>query len=145
MPRGRAKLSEKEERIMVQAQLMGLNTESMIRIGNRLRALDKEREFRQRVAEVTEKYTWTKKDRENFIVRNKDGLQWDVNITYSSGPYGWCDIITATITKPGTKMKPRTVQIKRYSKSSDEIAWVCPEGSKNLFRILDSIYHGKLQ
>jgi hypothetical protein len=44
MARGRAALTDKEERILIQAQLMGLSTASMVKIGNRLKALEQERE-----------------------------------------------------------------------------------------------------
>ena len=67
MPRGRKALTDKQERILVQCQLMGLTTADMVQISNRLRALDKEREFKSRVNEFASGFTWTAKILETLL------------------------------------------------------------------------------
>ena len=74
MARGRAALTEKEERILVQAQLMGLSTSSMVKIGNRLRALEKEREEIARIDETCQGFAWEgKQTSERLQVTSPDG------------------------------------------------------------------------
>ena len=52
MARERAKLSDKQERILVQCQLMGLTPSDMTQISNRLVALERERGFKADIAEA---------------------------------------------------------------------------------------------
>jgi hypothetical protein len=149
MPRGRAKLTDKEERILVQAQLMGLTTDSMVRIGNRLRALDKEREFRAEVDEYASGFTWTVKDSRNFTLTDSKGRIYDISVTkdYSSrdwnhiGPKSYADV---KISQPGTRFKAREIKKHSLSSSYDEIAGVCPEKNKYLYRVMRDIKKGRI-
>ena len=59
MARERAKLTEKQERILVQCQLMGLTPQDMQQISNRLIALQKEREYKEEVAEAVNNLSWS--------------------------------------------------------------------------------------
>ena len=68
MPRSRAKLSDKQERILVQAQLMGLTARDMQQIGNRLIALQKEAEEKLQITQTIEGYLWN---------QDKDG-RWTI-------------------------------------------------------------------
>ena len=63
MARERAKLTDKQERILVQCQLMGLTTRDMTQISNRLVALERERAFKADIAEAVADKTWTKVDK----------------------------------------------------------------------------------
>lgn len=134
MPRERAKLTEKEERILIQAQLMGLSTGSMIKIGNRLRALEKEREEIARINEDCQDYAWQKtsngwlvttpqKHQVEFSNRNRSKSHWNY---YS---VEW-DI---TVSKPGTRFKSRSQKAKNIMVSYDWKAKLCPEKSKELY------------
>ena len=106
MARSRAKLSEKQERILVQAQLMGLSAHDMQQIGNRLVALKKEADEIQRIGETTQGYTWTKTEKNTWNVKTPDGYlcefskgsrgkrsYWERNMDYE-----------IKVTKPGTAL-----------------------------------------
>ena len=58
-PVKRKPLSDKEERVLAYAQLMGVEVASMSRIANRMRAQALEQENAQAVATVISDYTWT--------------------------------------------------------------------------------------
>ena len=148
MPRGRAKLSDKEERILVQAQLMGLNTDSMIRIGNRLRALDREKEFRRKVSEVSSGFSWTIRSNREFAIADSEGKIYDVVITRDYSHRDWnhsaTDYAKITISKPGTRFKPRTIDSHKVGNPfNDEIVSACPEKNKFLYRVLRDIKSGR--
>jgi hypothetical protein len=55
----RKPLSDKEERVLAYAQLMGVEVASMSRIANRMRAQAQEQENARAVARVVDDYTWT--------------------------------------------------------------------------------------
>jgi hypothetical protein len=151
MPRGRAKLTDKEERILVQAQLMGLGTESMVRIGNRLRALDKEREFRSKVDEAASGFSWTVKNSSSFTITDSKGKIYEVAVTkdYSNydwnhgGPKSYADV---TITHPGTRFKKRVINKHNLNNPwNDEIVSACPEKNKYLYRVMRDIKNGRFK
>ena len=137
MARGRAKLSDKQERILVQAQLMGLSAHDMQQIGNRLVALKKEADEIQRIGETTQGYTWTKTEKNTWNVKTPDGYlcefskgsrgkrsYWERNMDYE-----------IKVTKPGTAFKPR--QMKKTIGIRDEwVARLCPEKSKELYALI---------
>jgi len=58
-PARRKPLSDKEERVLAYAQLMGVEVASMSRIANRMRAQALEQENARTVSRVVEDYTWT--------------------------------------------------------------------------------------
>ena len=152
MPRGRRPLTEKQERILVQCQLMGLTTADLVTISNRLKALDAEREFKARVDEATQGFTWTvKKPRREFTITDRLGHVYDVKVLSDYSRNTWnqqChNFATVTITKPGTRFKSRKIDSHPLRDDWDvtEISAVCPEGSKYLYRVLRDIKTGRFE
>lgn len=110
MSRARASLTDKEERILIQSQLMGLSTGSMIKIANRLRALEKEREVIAHIDSVTSGFVWSENQTAAFLkVISPDGY----TVTATRGLQGqsrWNFFtwnFTITVSKPGTRFRPR--------------------------------------
>lgn len=139
MPRGRAALTEKEERILIQAQLMGLSTASMVKIGNRLKALEQEREAIDQINETTQGYSWdesstieklkitTPEGLEVLAVRGQKGKShW--------GHYSWA--YTITVTKPGTRFKPRVFKDRSLQCEYDWKKRLMPNKSKELYSLI---------
>jgi hypothetical protein len=148
MPRGRKQLTDKQERILVQCQLMGLTTADMVQISNRLKALDVERTFKARVDEFSSGFTWTSKDRTNFTIIDSDGKIYDVKVVKDYSKRNWnhgpSEYATITVTKPGTRFKPRVIKGHKLSNQWEdtEIAGVCPDGNKFIFRTMRDIKKG---
>lgn len=149
MPRGRKQLTEKQERILIQCQLMGLTTADMVQISNRLRALDTEREFKARVDEFSQGFTFSEKSKREFTIVDSGGKIYDVKVksdynrrsfTVSGNEYA-----TVHISKPGTRFKPKTVSGHHLTGhwEDTEIAGVCPGGNKFIFRMMRDIKKGK--
>jgi hypothetical protein len=151
MPRGRRPLTDKQERILVQCQLMGMTTADLVTVSNRLKALDRENEFRVRVNEVTDGFTWTIKDKRNFVVIDGSGAVYDCSCYTDYSGRDWTrhgrDYIKVTVSYPGTRKKSRTVSDHRLTSrwEEDEIVSVCPEGSKYLYRVLRDIKTGRFE
>ena len=145
MARGRSKLTDKEEKILVQAQLMGLSTASMVRIGNRLRAIDKERIEKAAVDDYTSGFSWAPMLDE---AKNNKQIGWAVTApsghifeftercwakpTYYERRFSY----TVTIRKPGTRFKMRVYSDVITSIHNDWLARLCPEGSKELYAMI---------
>lgn len=148
MPRGRAKLTDKQERILVQCQLMGLTTADMIQISNRLRALDKEKEFKQDVIDVLSGFTFEEKDKRHFVIIDSKGLKFEVSIyTERSNHFrhGSTDYAKIKITKSSDKFKPKEIKAHKVSKfRDDEIVSACPNGNKWIYRIMREIKKGRI-
>lgn len=142
MPRERAKLTDKQERILVQAQLMGLTPSDMQKISNRLIALQKEADDKREIADTIEGYSWSK-DKDHWVITTPDGYSckfikgksgrtqyyessWDYNISVS---------------KPGTAFKTRYIQKKSVSQKHDWRAKLCPEKSKELYAMIKFLGH----
>lgn len=138
MARGRASLTEKEERILIQAQLMGLSTASMIKIGNRLRALEKEREEIARIESDIAGYTWDEPAAGKLKIIMPDGHVVEA-VRGKKGNSHWhhfswkYDIV---ITKPGTKFKPRTFKDKDIVCDYDWKKRLMPAKSKELYGLI---------
>ena len=151
MPRGRRPLSEKQERVLVQCQLMGLTTSDLVTISNRLKALDVEREFKSRVSEVTEGFTWNIKDKRNFTVTDRAGTVYECKCYADYSSKDWTmrgrDFAKITITRPGTRQKPKIISDHRIVNpwNDPEIVSVCPEGSKYLYRVMRDIKSGRFK
>lgn len=151
MPRGRKPLSEKQERVLVQCQLMGLTTSDLVTISNRLKALDVEREFKSRVSEVTEGFTWNIKDKRNFTVTDRAGTVYECKCYADYSSKDWTmrgrDFAKITITRPGTRQKPKIISDHRIVNpwNDPEIVSVCPEGSKYLYRVMRDIKSGRFK
>ena len=151
MPRGRKPLTDKQERILVQCQLMGMTTADLVTISNRLKAIDAENEFRDRVAEATHGFSWTVKNKREFTIIDQAGHVYEVkcysDYTNRNWNYRGIDYAKITVSKPGTRFKARTVSDHKISKQWDEneIVSVCPEGSKYLYRVLRDIKTGRFK
>jgi hypothetical protein len=152
MPRGRKPLTDKQERILVQCQLMGMTTADLVTISNRLKALDAEREFKSRVAEITHGFFWTvKKPRREFTITDSAGHVYDVKVRSDYGRRTWSqqchDFAEVTMTKPGTRFKAKTVTDHglRDDWGDNEISSVCPEGNKYLYRMMRDIKNGRFK
>lgn len=139
MARGRAALTDKEERILVQAQLMGLSTASMVKIGNRLRALEKEREEIARISETCQGFNWSEKQSaEKLEVTSPDGHVVEA-IRGQRGKSRW-DHFTWTydikVTKPGTRFKARSFKGKELRCDYDWKKRLMPAKSKELYSLI---------
>ena len=138
MARGRAKLTDKQERILVQAQLMGLTPRDMQQISNRLIALQKEAEEIKKIGETVQGFRWSKTDKGTWNVTTPEGhvcefskgkrssrrSYWERNLDYS-----------VKVTKPGTAFKPRSFT-KSIGIRDEWVARLCPEGSKELYALI---------
>lgn len=150
MARGRKQLSEKQERILIQCQLMGLTTADMVQISNRLRALDTERAFKARVDEFSQGFTYIEKSKREFTITDEGGKIYEVKVKTDYNRRNWTvsgnDYATVHITKPGTRFKPKTVSGHHLTNhwEDSEIAGQCPNGNKFLFRVMRDIKKGKL-
>lgn len=142
MTRGRVQLSDKQERILVQAQLMGLTPKDMQQISNRLIALKKESESKQEISEAIQGYTWIKDTKSNWCITRSDGYvikfvkgknlrhsYWERTRDYS-----------VTIDKPSTAFKTRRIQ-KNSVILKDHPAKLCPENSKELYSLICFLNH----
>lgn len=141
MARERAKLTDKEERILVQAQLMGLSTASMVKIGNRLKALEQEREAIARINNDCQGYTWAA-IKDGWAITTPD--QFVVEFTNQTrGKSSWYQTnwdFTVKVHKPGTRFKPRTFKKKSVSISNDWKARLCPAKSKLVYGLVRSCH-----
>jgi hypothetical protein len=145
MARARAKLSDKLERIMVQSQLMGLTTADMVKIANRMRVLDAEREFKREVDEACNGMSWAKIDRMHYTITDRKGRHYDcVCKEVSRSGWGWerSEHWDVTITHPGTRMKPKTLTKETLYELSGEIVSACPDKDKRLWRLVRKIHNG---
>ena len=151
MPRGRKPLTDKQERILVQCQLMGMTTADLVTISNRLRALDAEREFLSRVSEASHGFSWTVKNKREFTITDQSGHVYEVKCYSDYSRRDWnhygTDYAKITVSKPGTRFKTRTVSDHRLSYNYDdgEIVSACPEGSKYLYRVMRDIKNGRFK
>jgi hypothetical protein len=151
MPRGRKQLTDKQERILVQCQLMGLKTSDLVTISNRLKALDMEREFKGRVSEVTHGFTWTVKKKREFTITDSQGHVYEVDVKSDYSRQSWSqqchDYAYVIVNKPGTRFTPRKFEKHGLRDEWDtvEIGSVCPEGNKYLYRMMRDIKEGRLK
>jgi hypothetical protein len=139
MPRGRAALTEKEERILVQAQLMGLSTASMVKIGNRLRALEQEREEIARINETIQGFIFSEKQTADLLtVTTPDGMLVEA-VRGSKGRSHWNKFTwsyTIKVSKPGTRFKTRTYKDRELSCDYDWKKKLMPAKSKELYSLI---------
>lgn len=143
MPRERSKLTDKQERILVQAQLMGLTPRDMTQISNRLVAIQKEAKDKLDIQNTIEGYSWTTNDKGSWTITTPDGyvckfgkpskgnrMYWETQKEYP-----------ISITKPGTAFKTRVLQKKSVSISNSLRAKLCPENSKELYGMIKYLKH----
>jgi hypothetical protein len=130
---------------------MGMTTNDLVTISNRLKSLDKEREFRAKVAEVAHGFTWIVKNKREFTLTDAGGHVYEVAIARNYSRQSWShqchEYANVTISKPGTRFKPRKLDKHglRNDWDVDEISSACPEGSKYLYRMMRDIKNGKIE
>ena len=148
MARERAKLSDKQERILVQCQLMGLTPSDMTQISNRLVALERERGFKADIAEAVADKTWTKVDKGWQIVdtngrvyecrKSKPGKRhqsyWDRQV------FAW----DVAISGKDKRFKAKTLSDITVHIDHGITARICPENSKELYALLKAIKSGRI-
>lgn len=138
MPRGRAQLSDKQERILVQAQLMGLTARDMQQIGNRLVALKKEAEEKQLIADTIEGYTWIKDKDNRWTIITPEGYHCRFSKGARAKIFYWeaTKEYQLTISKPGTAFQSRSHKKTSITIRSEWKAKFCPENSKELYSLI---------
>jgi hypothetical protein len=138
MPRQRARLTDKQERILVQAQLMGLTPRDMQRISNRLIALQKEAEESKNVNDTISGYTWIKNDKESWTITTPEGYVCKFGKPMKGNRMFWETVkeYPITVTKPGTAFKTRVLQKKQVTIRNEWLAKLCPENSKELYGMI---------
>lgn len=139
MARSRAKLSDKEEKILVQAQLMGLTTESMVRIGNRLRALDKERKDKAAIAAACHGITQEKLDDKGWKITVSSGHVLAFTPAKKNGKAwtGWqSKFWNIAVTKPGTRYTPKEIEARDVYQDYTIPNRLCPENSRELYSLI---------
>lgn len=138
MPRERAKLTDKQERILVQAQLMGLTASDMTKISNRLVALQKESQDMKEIADTIDSYTWTKDEKNRWSIHTPDGYvcKFIKGKNARSHYYETTWDYSITISKPGTAFKTRYVQKNSVRFSNSWRSKLCPEKSKELYGLI---------
>ena len=138
MARSRAKLTDKQERILVQAQLMGLTPRDMQQISNRLIALQKEAEEIKKISEAIHGYSWNKTDKGTWNITTPDGYLCEFSKGLRSKRDYWRRSLdyNVKVTKPGTAFKTRYLNKKSVSIRDDWTARICPEGNKELYGLI---------
>lgn len=138
MPRGRAQLSDKQERILVQAQLMGLTARDMQQIGNRLMALKREAEERQQVLTTIEGYSWNKDNDGRWTIITPEGYHCRFSKGARSKQFYWeaTRDYHITVSKPGTAFQTRSHKKNNVVIRSEWKAKFCPENSKELYSLI---------
>lgn len=139
MPRERTKLTEKEERILIQAQLMGLSTASMVKIGNRLKALEKEREDIENINKTCQGFSWEEPiEKDRLKVTTPDGYAVEAIRGRKSNTrwdhYGWT--YTINVSKPGTRFKTRVYADKELRCDYEWKKRLMPAQSKEIYSLI---------
>jgi hypothetical protein len=148
MARERAKLSDKQERILVQCQLMGLTPSDMTQISNRLVALERERAFKADIAEAVGDKTWTKIDKGWRIMdsqgrvyecqKAKPGKRhqsyWDRQV------FAW----DVKISGKDKRFKEKMLSDITVHIDHGITGRICPENSKELYALLKGIKNGRI-
>lgn len=148
MARERAKLSEKQERILIQCQLMGLTPKDMQQISNRLIALEREAAWKREIEEASHSMTWGKSEK-GWIITTDDGRVFDCKRVKKDRSRNWYDRSSSSwdveITKPTTRFKPK--QIKDVGVYVDQYipARMCPDNSKDLYGLVLAIHNGRVR
>ena len=145
MPRERAKLSDKQEKILIQAQLMGLSAHDMQQIGNRLMALKKEAEEKSDIADAIYGFSWeeikdeTRKDgKAGWRITTPDQYVFDVTNPRKDKRnwYARGMIWDFHVDKPGTRFKTRILKDKSIDVYDNWKKKFMPSNSKDLYGII---------
>ena len=142
MTRIRAPLTEKQERILIQCQLMGLTTRDMTQISNRLVLLERERNFIRDVEMVMQNIQNYKidKTKNTYEIVDNVGNVYTCKKTQKSNYYS--EIFDVKVSRVDGTIKTHKSQTI-YTDSSGEVAKHCPEKNKRLFRLCKSIKTGR--
>ncbi len=148
MARERAKLTDKQERILVQCQLMGLTPRDMTQISNRLVALEKEREFLADIAEATANKTWTKTDK-GWTIVDSNGRIYECRKAKRNNRHQsyWDRAVWAwDINISGKDKRFKSKQLSDITVHIDFgiTSRICPENSKDLYSLLKGIKSGRI-
>lgn len=150
MARQRAALTDKEEKILIQAQLMGLTTDSMVKIGNRLKALEREREIKTQIDNIVSRYELSAITGGWRIV-DESGLHYNFSnrvvsygnrVSWGSRKEIYWDV---TINKPGTRYVERVCKRVLIRTGDEYPARLCPEKSKEVLGMMRIIDRGTLE
>lgn len=150
MPRERAKLTDKQERILVQCQLMGLTPRDMTQISNRLVALERERQLKADISEATQGMTWSKLGAKGWRVVDSDGRIYECHKAKPGKRHQsyWDQQISAWdvyISGPDKRFKSNLAKGVSVSVDYGVTAKLCPENSKDLYAILKGIRSGRIR
>lgn len=142
MTRTRTPLTEKQERILVQCQLMGLTTRDMTQISNRLVALERERNFIKDVEMVMQNIQDYKTDKSKNVyeIVDKIGNVYTCRKAQKSTYYS--EVFDVKVHRVDGLIKNHKNQTI-YPDSTGEVAKHCPEKNKRLFRLCKSIQTGR--
>lgn len=147
MARERAKLTDKQERILVQAQLMGLTPHDMQQISNRLIALEKEATWKREVAAACQDLHIGKSDK-GWIITDNDGKIYNcVKVPKARNSRSWYESNSnweVHISKPTTRFKERTVKDVAIYVDQYIPARLCPENNKELYGLMLGIKNGRI-
>lgn len=136
MPR-RVKLSDKEERILVQAQLMGVDASSLARIANQIKRDERNKKIESEIANVVAGYSWTEKSNKNkMTLTTPDGFVLEANLSPKHGAYYWSSTYDITVTKPKTRYKKRIIQDVKFYPNEDWLVRMMPNRSKELLCLI---------
>ena len=138
MARGRAQLTDKQERIMVQSQLMGLTTADMIRIANRMKALEAEREFMRDVETVSAGKTFEKKSSLHYVIKDDAGRVFDCK---GKRDYNGWQVQTKWQVEITYRKKSKVFKDQTLYDDAREVARVCPGGEKVVYRLMKQIHN----
>jgi hypothetical protein len=143
MPRERTKLTDKQERILVQAQLMGLTPRDMQQVGNRLIALQKEAEDKQEIQNLIEGYSWQRNEKDSWTIITAEGYYIKFSKHKRNQSYSWerSYIYNISISKPGTAFKTRVLQKQTVTIHDSLRSKFCPENSKELCSMIKWASH----
>lgn len=142
MTRVRAPLTEKQERILVQCQLMGLTTRDMTQISNRLVLLERERNFIKDVEMVMQNIRDYKIDKVKHVYEIVDGAGNVYTCKKSQKASYYSESFDVKVNRTDGTIKTHKNQLV-YTDSSGEVAKHCPEKNKRLFRLCKSIKTGR--
>lgn len=143
MSRGRAKLTDKEEKILTMSQLMGLTPSSMVKIGNRLKALEKESRDIADINEATAGFSWESLGNGDWKITDPDGRVIEA-VRQARGKSRWDSYtweFNLKVSKPGTRFKPRIFKKFGVRCEYDWKKRLMPAQSKELYSIIRGLKH----
>lgn len=148
MARERAKLTDKQERILVQCQLMGLTTRDMTQISNRLVALERESRQRQEISEATQGMTWDKIDKGWRVIDSQGRVYECRKVKANKRHQSYWDrtVYAWDVEISGKDKRYKVKNLKEVAVSIDYqiTAKLCPSNSKELYALLRGIHTGKI-